>query len=1399
MSRTDAHSRRTGGLDPVLPPPARTLIELVRESYGTHLRIRNFLEDYHRTGRKEAARAEDWRRISLEDFHVFDAHPRGREAHEIVVDLFFEMIEPSQEEDVREKSLAGLFEYLRKIMNDSGPNLDRNLPLVDRAFNRVLSAVPDGDSLLKKSARDMKLILGTCLERNLPLSRGAYQSLAGRAFRSSFDYWLAQPDPEEGFIPFKAEDGDGADRDLYLSLVEPLSRKRLREWKSLVDACDGGSEPGDWAGFSGLLEWPDYYQIAKGYLKIADEIEKASFSDGRRHEIRLLYLFRIISVPGFRDIHREALIEINRSLGRVFAGLPPDKREPMISLLFQTFRESAARAAYPDTMMSCLSTAAREVFKLDRHPEVKVLLDEIIRFGFVGPGIRGATTDWEVKFNPLHVKNIRAWIEIIALKPRWTKPLLSALIAHLKIGGVFVRDADLLQKDISALLNADITPAHNLVLQLARLFPVYFNDINAGGELRDNTTRLDALCFREDPLIHFIRKQTHVECNSTLVPFCEAVLEYWAAGRKEGMKPFLPAEIYDALQPSGPFYDGLHRVMAGVSREAGGDLRETLAWDQMKILKTVREIPDVPEPDREKAALFLRLYQLLHRKYFVQHQDVLKDLDASFLFDRRKIDILKRALARQTPGPALTALLEFLEILKDRFLSPKKTEAMEDLYEKRHIAVGIPSVYGTYREEKFDALRLYLKLQSLADVQLERALAPVNLRFITRSTLVEIHRFLVIFLKVLALEGIATEGLTSKVRLLEGALKAPRFSMAQYTDIFQFISKGVQDVIHVYFIDAHRARLPLVIRQVLAALPQEERPGPDKEEEEIYIRTENFIRSLIASSFGLQTIDHFVSTILRTLCAEEEKFKDQAHLRNVLMSYDPGAAVVPIGEKMGLRDDQILLGNKGYFLKKLHSFGFPVPPGFILTTEVFRCKEAIRSDRNIGRDLDQRIDRQLRILEQTARKKLGDPHNPLLLSVRSGSAISAPGMMTSFLNVGLNDQIAAALAARPRYAWAAWDCYRRFLQFWGMSEGMDRDFFDDTIDQFKADLGIVKKFDFTPEQMRDIAFAYRKGLVQSGITLPDNPREQLDKAFFKVIESWDSPRAEIYRAEMNISSDWGTAVIVQAMVYGNLNSDSGTGVIFTREPKGLTSSVSLFGDFTHGAQGDDIVTGLVETYPISETQRISEGRDEPMSLESQFPAIYGELKRLAETLVYEKGFEHQEIEFTFESATKEGLYILQTRDLPPPEPARVKVFTRTEKLEKSRLGNGIGISGGALCGRAVFSEADIEEFSRQDPNVPLILIRPDTVPDDIGLLRGVEGLLTAKGGSTSHAAVIIPQLKKVGVVGLRSLKVDEKSGTGTIHGAVIRRGDFFSLDGWSGAVYRGRHRIEPEPAVPAKV
>ena len=1377
------------------PERHEALLDLLKDAYGAQRRAREFLERFHLPHPDGDALAEELRRISLEDFYTYNFAGESPKAVRSVIEIYLELISRETTAAIKEKSIGYLFEYLQKILGDSGVRLDRNLPLVLRALDAIRVRAGEDASLMKKRTRDLKAILRFLIESGARDPVGNFPELCDRAFRASLTSWLAQPDPTSGFVDFRGQAEALAG---YQDLVAPISHHRLRELLGRLEESSPTRAARSWGDLAYFLDFPDHGQIAAGYLRVADELERSIPDQGRRHSVRLDFLFKILTLPGLRDIHREILIEINRSLGRALAEKSASEAEEWINRVFPMLRESDARTFYPETVMNLIGTAAREIFKLNQHALADALIDQVILFGFQPPDVRGPTTDCEVEFNALHIKNIRAWLEIITLKPRWTKRLLSALIIHLELGGIFVRDTDLLQKDISALLNSDIVPAYNLVMQLAKLLPVFFHEINAEGELRHFSSRMDDISNRRDPLIHFLRKQSHVESNSTLVAFVEAVFRFWRSADREGLRRYLPEEVYERVEAAGDDYAGMHRIFAAVFRKHP-DPRSLLAWEPARIEKTVQRIPDVPERDREKAVLVVRFYQLLYKKYHVQHQDVIQLLDASYGFDRPKLEALKNALARRHHDKSLQILLDLLSLLKARVLSPEKTEAAEDIYYKRHIAAGIPSMYGTYREPKVDALGLYLRLQSLTNVLFEQIINSLNLQFITKSTLIKVDKYFGLFLKALQLEGIAIEGLEAKVKYIRGALKIKRFSMDQYIDIFRFVSKGIQDVIRVYYIDSHRANLPVVLRQILARTPGDGGTRPGKEEEATYMMTENFVRSMIASAFGLQTLDNFISNILRTLCAEQEKFRPHRHMLNVLMSYNPEIAMAPLYRKPHRRDDQILLGNKGYFLKQLHSFGFPIPPGFVITTEVFRCLDAVLGYEEIANDLNRRLDRELAKLEVITRKKYGDPRNPLLLSVRSGAAIALPGMMGSFLNVGMNEKIAEALGGQGPYAWAAWDSYRRFLQFWGMSEGLNRDFFDEIIDRFKEEYRISKKLYFKPDQMRTIALAYKRELEKNGIAVEDEPREQLRKAVFKVIESWHSPRAELYRHEMNISDNWGTAVIVQAMVFGNLNERSGSGVTFTRDPKGLSSAVLLYGDFIFGAQGDDIVTGLVETYPVSETQRKTEKRDCEISLENTFPAAYAELKRLAESLIYEKGFDHQEIEFTFEDESEKGLFILQTRDMPPPERVKIRPFAKTDKLQNALIGYGIGIGGGAMSGRAVFSEAEIKRFGSSEPNTPLILIRPDTVPDDIGLLRQVEGVLTAKGGSTSHAAVIIPQLQKVGVVGLRSLKVYEKSAFGIVNGRKIKSGDFLGIDGWSGSVYLGKHRVESEETYPVKI
>ena len=1377
-------------VDVQIPTQYAPILQIVKDHYGLQKKTRELLTELNHPYVNWEYVLKELKSISIGDFYIYNNSPEGLSALSILLTIYFDVLKSPASEDVKDSAIHYLFDYADAIILQSNEYLERNLSLFP-GFITALMDIADGESaLFKKCSSYLKRIIRSVMEKKVEISTPAFDTLLYQMYRATYTFWLSQPDPALWLIAERKAEAMLNEK-AYLELIQPLShhhfRKLVLELEALCpqDGEKAGTRIGD------FLALPDYFQIIDGYLQVADALEKSKVYSGR-HLIKLDFLFGVMSAPGLRDIHVSAMREINYSLKLVFQEEKKENLDDFVRKIFGFLKKNTSQNEFRGASIDCILTAAREVFAQNAHPLVETFLDELIAYGFEYPEIKGSTAEWQVRVNPEHIRTIRAWLEIIAMKPRWTKRLISALIINLKIGGIFIRDTDLIQRDISRLLNADIAPAYNLIKQLLRLFPVYFSEIGAEGELRDITTRVDELSFRNDRLIDFFRKQSHVESNSLLVEFIEDIFRYWFSGDKQFIRKHIPDEIYDQVINTGKYFDGVHQSFIYLFPKVGNKPRKFLEWDKAKITREISQIKDVSETDQERVSLMLRIYQLIYKKYYPQYFDLLKDLEAVNAFSAQDILSLQRSLGDKNYYRSLTIILKFLGALKARILSGQKTQSFENIYYKRHIAAGIPSMYGTYHEEKFDALGLTLRLESLGGMLFEELIKSLNLKFITKRTIIKIHIYLWHYISALELEGISTEGLVGKVKFVTSALPIKQFSVDQYIDIFRFISKGIQDVIRDYYIDAHSINLPVIVRQVNPQTDKDGKGEQPRQDEFVYQQSENFIRGMISSAFGLQVMDNFVHAVIKTLNAETEKFKDNKRILNLLMAYNPELAVSAIYSKNSKMDNQILLGNKGYFLKKLVSFGFPVPPGFIITTEVFRGYDAVYGYRYVFSDLAARVNKEIAALEKKTGRKFGDRNNPLLLSVRSGATVSLPGMMRSFLNVGINASIAETLSLRKDFHWAAWDSYRRFLQTWGMFQGLSRDFFDAIIDDFKQKHGVERKIQFSSDLMKQIALAYKKGILDSGLPVADDPMRQLRHAILQVFDSWYSEQAKIYRHQMHLSDEWGTAVIVQAMVFGNFHERSGSGVIFTRDPKSASSDVTLYGDFIFGVQGDDIVSGLVETFPISEKQRIAEHRNTEISLEATFPAIYAELVKIAEIMIYEKGFNHQEIEFTFEGPQKDQLFLLQTRDMDQTKTKSLRRFKDTASLQASLLGMGIGVSGGALCGRAVYSEEDIKRFRKTESKTPLILVRPDTVPDDVGVLLQVEGLLTAKGGATSHAAVTIPQLGKVGVVGFSRLKVYEMDGYATLEGHTIKTGDFICIDGWSGALYLGKHERETD-------
>ena len=516
----------------------------------------------------------------------------------------------------------------------------------------------------------------------------------------------------------------------------------------------------------------------------------------------------------------------------------------------------------------------------------------------------------------------------------------------------------------------------------------------------------------------------------------------------------------------------------------------------------------------------------------------------------------------------LDIALTILEELQAIILSPELSTAVENIYQKRHIAAGIPSMYGTYTEPKFDALGLSFRVENLVARLLDDVVAQGADSYVTRDSLRRMAASIRRFERALVTDGVDSRSLAANLRLLESGFGSHNFTFHQYRNVFQFIVGSVTELSRNSILSHDQ-----VLHTVLEHDPRQcEIRGLSLD-----AVAEIVLREVLVSALGMQALDRYVSTMLRQISTLTGRLSNHALTR--MMNYDPERLVSHLHQPRPGVDDQMTLGFKGLGLKQMASYGHQVPHGFILSTELFSSLPAM-AYKPLYDDTIERIRNAVAHLQKETGLYLGDPKRLLTLSVRSGAAISMPGLMATFMDVGLNDHLAEALSRKPGFEWAAWDSYRRFLQSWAMASGIERDFFDDIMTEFKSRYGIERKLDFPPAIMRELALAYKARARHQGVRFTEDPFRQVVACVRKVLDSWDAAEAKLYRRYLGVAAEWGTAVVVQRMVFGNLSRESGSGVTFTRNPlEPYSSQVRLFGDFTVRSQGEDLVGGLV--YPVA--------------------------------------------------------------------------------------------------------------------------------------------------------------------------------------------------------------------------
>ncbi len=497
----------------------------------------------------------------------------------------------------------------------------------------------------------------------------------------------------------------------------------------------------------------------------------------------------------------------------------------------------------------------------------------------------------------------------------------------------------------------------------------------------------------------------------------------------------------------------------------------------------------------------------------------------------------------------------------------------------------------------------------------------------------------------------------------------------------------------------------------------------------------------------------------------------------------------------GNKDMRNLLGGKGANLAEMTGLGLPVPQGFTITTEA--CTQYYEDGRKINDEIQAQIMEYIVKMEGITGKKFGDMENPLLVSVRSGARASMPGMMDTILNLGLNEEVVEVMSKKSGNPRWAWDCYRRFIQMYSdVVMEVGKKYFEQLIDEMKEKRGVKQDVELTADDLKELAGQFKAEYkAKIGKDFPTDPKEQLMGAIEAVFRSWDNPRANVYRRDNDIPYSWGTAVNVQMMAFGNMGDNCGTGVAFTRDP--ATGEKGLMGEFLKNAQGEDVVAGVRTPMPIAQ-------------MEQEFPEAFAQFEQVCKTLE-DHYRDMQDMEFTVEEGK---LYMLQTRNGKRTAKAALKIacdlvdegmidkkqavamidprnldtllhpqFDAKALKAATPAGKGLGASPGAACGKVVFSAEDAVEWNKKGEKV--VLVRLETSPEDITGMKASQGILTVRGGMTSHAAVVARGMGTCCVSGCGDIVMDEENKKFTLAGKTYHEGDYISIDGSTGNIYDG--------------
>ena len=1029
--------------------------------------------------------------------------------------------------------------------------------------------------------------------------------------------------------------------------------------------------------------------------------------------------------------------------------------------------------------------------------------EDILKRIFVPPpAIRGYSSEtWAEMANPLHLEILSRFLEVLAVQtgavqtgavqtvPESSLDGVKAhLICNLFLSGVFIPDDRLFQRSVSAYLNSPAMRGGFLLnyMVLKRL-PVYFNEVGATNRIRDYTTRIDS--WGNDPVLYFLRKQVHVNASSHNIRLAEGIIRAWAANEPAIIGALVPADVFMNFDKRQKMLEGYHRVIKPLFDSLGvmdkqGDIRfDRLAGIHEGRLKEEIEKQKAPgnEEARSKVLFLCRIYQEIMGKY-------------STAGGQSKTPG-ERPTGDELAGPGelieLIELIERINACKSRILSPEKTEPRESLYFKRHIAFGIPSVLGSYHEEKFDALSEFLRLGEKARVCLEGITAHI--------------------------ERAPTPGDTSDISFYAKALGLANRLLAAYglgnfqaEEFCAVIASGglhsgqVLDVLHMWQKEirwaveslnrAFQAPLGLALKAAqkkggeAGTLPDYLMNLDPTEKDFAEKASDIVIRNLIADIPGFMETDRLITAMAARISSHpgpsgEKPASLPAEAADFYMLDE-------LSDKQTIELASIL-GGKAKNLVYLRNRGFAVPAAAVLPAgHTWDYDEYARTGWLMAA-----LRGAVSKIEQKTGKTFGGERHPLFLSVRSGSYISMPGILVSILYCGMNGGTIRGFARQTGNPLLAWDSYRIFLEHFGTCVlGLRQEFFDGIKEVFF----MGKSYGAPPneqtqaagEHMEELTALYLERIRAMGHEVPDDVHEQLSFSVQAVYRSWFSEKAAQFIRLTGMSPRWGTSVMLMQMVSGNAPG-AGSSVFFTRQP--ATMEKEIYGETKPNATGDELVGGAATSGIATSGAATSGAAATPISaLAESDPELFSMHSSLARRIEDALGGLPQEVEATYTAENENGartIYVIQSRRMESFDGRIRQRFDAICRMESKVIGRGIGVHGGALSGVASFSVSlEAIRALKQKTGLPVILLRRTASTNDVSLMADVGGIIAAAGGATSHASILAQKFNLTAIAGCRDLSFvpcGEQGLCALIGGTAVGEGEPISMDGQTGLIFSG--------------